>query len=109
MTTNEIEKQLRAKAMLQIKQKADDIVSELCGFGQKNTDKPNRNGLNWYFKATPPLPTDEFPAYAPSDPWCYYNWNELRQLITRNLEINYLDQMVEKKAKELLSKIDLLG
>ena len=108
MTTNEIEKQLRAKAMLQIKQKADDIVSELCGFGQKNTDKPNRNGLSWYSKAH-----KEHAMYncqdAPSDPWCHFDWNELRQLMTRNLEINYLDQMVEKKAKELLSKIDLLG
>lgn len=109
MTTNEIEKQLRVKATQHIKRKADDIVSELCGFGQKNTDKPNRNGLNWYSKATLPLATDEFPAYAPSDPWCYCDWDELRQLITRNLEINYLDQMVEKKTKELLNKIDLLG
>ena len=107
MTTNEIEKQLRAKAMLQIKQKADDIVSELCGFGQKNTDKPNRNGLNWYSKAHKEHAM--YNCHSPSDPWCWYDWNQLRQLITRNLEINYLDQMVEKKAKELLSKIDLLG
>lgn len=108
MTTNEIEKQLRAKAMLQIKQKADDIVSELCGFGQKNTDIPNRNGLNWYSKARKEHAMYDYQD-APSDPWCWYDWNELRQLVTRNLEINYLDQMVEKKAKELLSKIDLLG
>jgi len=108
MTINEIEKQLRAKAMQQIKRKADDVVSELCGFGQKNTDKPNRNGLNWYSKAH-----KEHAMYdgqdAPSDPWCYCDWDELRQLITRNMEINYLDQMVEKKSKELLNKIDLLG
>ena len=108
MTTNEIEKQLRAKAMQQIRQKADDIVTELCGFGQRNTNKPNRSCLSWYSKAREEhamYNTDE----QPSDPWCSYDWNELRQLMTRNLEINYLDQMVEKKAKELLSKIDLLG
>ncbi len=108
MTTNEIEKQLRAKAMLQIKQKADDIVSELRNFGQRNTNRQNRNCLSWYSKAH-----KEHAMYnhqdAPSDPWCSYDWNELRQLMIRNLEINYLDQMVEKKAKELLSKIDLLG
>jgi hypothetical protein len=108
MTTNEIEKQLRAKAMLQIKQKADDIVSELCGFGQKNTNKPNRNGLNWYSKAHKEHAMYDYQD-APSDPWCWYDWDELRRLMRRNLEINYLDQMVEKKAKELLSKIDLLG
>ena len=108
MTTNEIEKQLRAKAMQQIRQKADDIVTELCGFGQRNTNRPNRACLSWYSKAHKEhamYNTDE----QPSDPWCSYDWNELRQLMTRNLEINYLDQMVEKKAKELLSKIDLLG
>tara|TARA_R110000764_G_scaffold152271_1_gene240081 strand:+ start:1580 stop:1906 length:327 start_codon:yes stop_codon:yes gene_type:complete len=108
MTTNEIEKQLRAKAMLQIKQKADDIVSELCGFGQRNTNRQNRNCLSWYSKAHKEHAMYDYQD-APSDPWCSYDWNELRQLMTRNLEINYLDQMVEKKAKELLSKIDLLG
>lgn len=108
MTTNEIEKQLRAKAMQQIRQKADDIVTELCDFGQLNTNKPNRNCLSWYSKVRKEHAMTRF-CEQPSDPWCSYDWNELRQLITRNMEINYLDQMVEKKAKELLSKIDLLG
>ena len=107
MTTNEIEKQLRAKALQQIKLTADDIVSELRGFGATHTGK-TKSCLSWYSKAH-----KEHAMYdhqdAPSDPWCSYDWNELKQLITRNMETNYLDQMVEKKAKDLLSKIDLLG
>ena len=43
----------------------------------------------------------------PEDPWNHFNWDELAQLIRRNMEHNLLDLMVEKKAKELLTKMDL--
>ena len=43
----------------------------------------------------------------PEDPFNHFDWNELAQLIRRNMEYNLLDHMVEKKAKELLNKMDL--
>tara|TARA_R100001443_G_scaffold70492_1_gene78784 strand:+ start:763 stop:1086 length:324 start_codon:yes stop_codon:yes gene_type:complete len=107
MTTNEIEKQLKRKAEEQISDYARDIVDGLAMFGKDNTGI-NRSGLHWYSKRQKPHKKYTSDP-EPEDPFCHYDWSELAQLIRRNMEHNLLDQMVERKAKELLSKIDLLG
>ena len=103
MTTNEIEKQLRLKSRKQIKSFADETLHNFRQFARKNTDY-NRSGMNWYHKADKPQNYTN-----PDDPWYHLDWSEIGDLIVRNLEENWLDDMVEKQAKELLSKIDLLG
>jgi len=107
MTTNEIEKQLTRKAQNQISEEAQKIVDSLSMFSTDHTGV-NRSGLHWYSKRVKPhkkYTSDPEPA----DPFCHYNWNELAQLIRRNMEHNLLKTMVERKAQELLNKIDLLG
>ena len=107
MTTNEIEKQLKRKAEEQIKKCVADVVDELSGFSHTHTGV-NRSGLRWYSKRIKPHKKYTSDP-EPEDPSCHYDWDELAQLIRRNMEHNLLDQMVERKAKELLTKIDLLG
>tara|TARA_A100000172_G_C2976933_1_gene87993 strand:+ start:212 stop:535 length:324 start_codon:yes stop_codon:yes gene_type:complete len=107
MTTNEIEKQLKHKAEEQISDYARDIVDGLAMFAKDYTGV-NRSGMHWYSKRVKPHKKYTSDP-EPEDPFCHYDWSELAQLIRRNMEHNLLDQMVEKKAKELLSKIDLLG
>ena len=107
MTTNEIEKQLKRKAEEQIKQCVADVVDELSGFSHTHTGI-NRSGLHWYSKRQKPHKKYTSDP-EPEDPFVHYDWNELAQLIRRNMEHNLLDTMVERKAKELLNKIDLLG
>jgi len=107
MTTNEIEKQLKRKAEEQIAKCVMDVVDELKGFSHTHTGI-NRSGLHWYSKRVKPHKKYTSDP-EPDDPFCHYDWSELAQLIRRNMEHNLLDQMVERKAKELLSKIDLLG
>ena len=107
MTTNEIEKQLKRKAEEQISEEAQKIVDSLSMFSRDHTGV-NRSGLHWYSKRQKPhkkYTSDPEPA----DPFCHYDWSELAQLIRRNMEHNLLETMVERKAKELLTKIDLLG
>ena len=105
MTTNEIEKQLRQKAEEQIQQCAADVVDEIRSFGHRHTNK-DRRCIGWYSKRV--KPTKKYTSDPePEDPFVHYCWDELAQLIRRNMEHNLLDHMVEKKAKELLSKIDL--
>ena len=105
MTTNEIEKQLKYKAEEQIAKCVKDVVDELKGFSHTHTGI-NRSGLHWYSKRV--KPTKKFTSDPePADPFCHYDWTELAQLIRRNMEHNLLDLMVEKKAKELLTKMDL--
>lgn len=107
MTTNEIEKQLKRKAEQQIAEVVRIVVDDLAAFSKDHTGI-NRSGLHWYSKHIKP-----HKKYAndpePLDPFCHYDWSELARLIRRNMEDNLLDKMVEKKAKELLNKIDLLG
>jgi hypothetical protein len=62
--------------------------------------------MSWYRKGIKPRSSEAVPQ---DDPWNYLDWHELTRLILRNLEENWLDDMVEAKSKELLSKIDLLG
>jgi len=107
MTTNEIEKQLKRKAEEQISEKAQKIIDSLSIFSRDHTGV-NRSGLHWYSKRVKPHKKYTSDP-EPEDPFCHYDWSELAQLIRRNMEHNLLDQMVERKAKELLSKIDLLG
>jgi len=105
MTTNEIEKQLKHRAEEQIKKCVADVVDELSGFSHTHTGV-NRSGLHWYSKRQKPHKKYTSDP-EPEDPFCHYDWNELAQLIRRNMEHNLLDQMVESKAKELLNKMDL--
>jgi len=105
MTTNEIEKQLRARSRKEISEFAEEITNNLREFPRKHTNY-NRSGMSWYRKGIKPRSSEAVPQ---DDPWNYLDWHELTRLILRNLEENWLDDMVEAKSKELLSKIDLLG
>ena len=105
MTTNEIEKQLKHKAEQQISEQVRKVVEDLSNFSREHTGI-NRSGLHWYSKRQ--KPNKKYTSDPePEDPWNHFNWDELAQLIRRNMEHNLLDLMVEKKAKELLSKMDL--
>jgi len=107
MTTNEIEKQLRARSVREMSDLAEEITNNLREFTRKNTNQ-NRSGMNWYYKGIKPhkMNTD---SPEPVDPWDHLDWHQLSTLMFRNLKENLLTAMVEKKSKELLSKIDLLG
>ena len=107
MTTNEIEKQLKRRAEEQISEEAQKIIDSLSMFSRDHTGV-NRSGLHWYSKRVKPHKKYTSDP-EPEDPWNHFDWKELSQLIVRNMEINWLDTMVEKKATELLNKIDLLG
>ena len=105
MTTNEIEKQLRQKAEYEIRDHAKFIASSLQNFASDHTNV-NSSGIQWYSKRQKPHKKYTSDP-EPDDPWNHLNWDELAQLIRRNMEENLLDKMVEKKAKELLSNFDL--
>ena len=105
MTTNEIEKQLRQKAEYQIRDHAKMISSTIAEFAREHTNQ-NRNGMQWFSKRNKPHKKYTSDP-EPDDPWNHFNWDELAQLIRRNMEHNLLEAMVEKKAKELLNKMDL--
>ena len=107
MTTNEIEKQLKRRAEEQIRDQVKGIVDELANFSREHTGI-NRSGLHWYSKRVKPHKKYTSDP-EPEDPFNHFDWNELAQLMRRNMEHNLLDNMVERKAKELLNKIDLLG
>jgi hypothetical protein len=105
MTTNEIEKQLKQKAEYQIRDHAKMLAETLADFAREHTNQ-NRSGMQWFSKRA--KPNKKYTSDPePDDPWNHYNWDELAQLIRRNMEHNMLEAMVEKKAKELLSKMDL--
>ena len=105
MTTNEIEKQLRAKASQKINEHADLIVKEMADFG-KGESGYNRNGMHWYQRHYKPV--KRFTSDPePDDPWNHLDWEEFKRLIVRNMKETFLESMVEMKTKELLSKIDL--
>ena len=105
MTTNEIEKQLKRKAEEQIQQCAADVVDEIRSFGHRHTNK-DRRCIGWYSKRVKPHKKYTSDP-EPEDPYVTFDWDELQQLVERNMKASYLSEMVEKKAKELLSKIDL--
>tara|TARA_R100000458_G_C8267485_1_gene242437 strand:- start:1361 stop:1684 length:324 start_codon:yes stop_codon:yes gene_type:complete len=105
MTTNEIEKQLKERAEYQIRDHAKMLASTIEQFAKEHTNV-NSSGMQWFSKRVKPHKKYTSDP-EPEDPWNHYNWNELAQLIRRNMEYNLLDLMVEKKAKELLSKMDL--
>ena len=104
MTTNEIEKQLKHKAEQQIREHVKAIVDNMANFARKHTNQ-NRSGLRWYSNRAKPEP--RFNGDERPDPFNHFDWNELAQLIRRNMEESLLEAMIEKKTKELLSKIDL--
>ncbi len=105
MTTNEIERQLKQKAEYQIRDHAKMISSTLAEFAREHTNQ-NRSGLRWYSNRAKPEARFNGDDERP-DPFNHFDWNELAQLIRRNMEHNLLEAMVEKKAKELLNKMDL--
>ena len=105
MTTNEIEKQLKERAEYQIRDHAKMLASTIEQFAKEHTNV-NSSGMQWFSKRVKPHKKYTSDP-EPEDPWNHYNWNELAQLIRRNMEYNLLDLMVEKKAKELLNKMDL--
>ena len=105
MTTNEIEKQLRARSVREMSDLAEEITNNIREFTRKSTSQ-NRSGMSWYHKGVKPHPTK---SISQDDPWNHLDWHQLSTLIFRNLQENLLTAMVEKKSKELLSKIDLLG
>ena len=107
MTTNEIEKQLRFKSRKEIKDCVDTIIHQMQQFSRNHTNV-DRSGMTWFSKRYKPVKKYTSDP-EPKDPWDHFDWKDLSQLIVRNMEINWLDTMVEKKTKELLSKIDLLG
>ena len=105
MTTNEIEKQLKRKAEQQIREHVKSIVDNMTEFAKEHTNQ-NRSGLRWYSNRTKPEPRFNGDDER-RDPFNHFDWNELAQLIRRNMEATLLEAMVEKKAKELLNKMDL--
>jgi len=105
MTTNEIEKQLKQKAEYQIRDHAKMLANSLRDFASDHTNV-NRSGMEWFSKRVKPHKKYTSDP-EPDDPWNHYNWDELAQLFRRNMEETLLDLMVEKKAKELLNKMDL--
>ena len=105
MTTNEIEKQLKSKAITQIREHAEKVVDEMRSFGIHNTDL-NRNGMQWYHKRVKPTKRYNH-SPEPEDPWNHFDWDELKQLIVRNMKATFLESMVEKNTKDLLSKMDI--
>jgi len=105
MTTNEIEKQLKERAEYQIRDHAKMLVSTIEQFAKEHTNV-NSSGMQWFSKRNKPHKKYTSDP-EPEDPWNHFNWDELAQLIRRNMEYNLLDLMVEKKAKELLTKMDL--
>tara|TARA_R110001592_G_scaffold40862_1_gene133938 strand:- start:744 stop:1064 length:321 start_codon:yes stop_codon:yes gene_type:complete len=106
MTTNKIQEQLEKKS----KQEIDDLVTNLVGdirrFKQENAGAEGR-GIDWYSNHT--KPTAMYAGETMPDPSDFFDWDDLCRLFRRNLQEAMLDAMVEKKTKELLKKMELLG
>ena len=105
MTTNEIEKQLISKSCKEINEHVELIVREMQDFGKIHTNY-NRNCMHWYqrhYKPVKKYTSDPEPA----DPWNSLDWDEFKRLLVRNMKATFLDQMVEQKTKQLLTKMDL--
>jgi len=106
MTTNEIEKQLIKKSKQEIEAQAKDVVSKLQEFAKEYAGL-TYNGMRWHHKRM--KPHAKYEGQVVEDPWNHLDWSELSGLITRNMEDNFLEDMVKVKSKELLSKLDLLS
>ena len=104
MTINEIEKQLKQSAELKINKYASTVVDGFKDFIQQHGGVTT-NGMHWYSKRK--KPEQRYDGEEIKDPFCFYDWSELHQLIQRNMRQNFLDKMVQLKAKELLNKMDL--
>ena len=61
--------------------------------------------MHWYSKRK--KPEQRYDGEEITDPFNFFDWSELQQLIQRNMRKSFLDRMVQLKAKELLSKMDL--
>jgi len=94
-TTNEIENQLIKKSQKEIRDHARGMVNRLREFGKDHTQHDS-NGISW----NQALDSNDFD---------FLDWAELCELIIRNMEKKWLDDMVELKSKQLLSKLDLLS
>tara|TARA_B100001939_G_C16647684_1_gene490419 strand:+ start:135 stop:455 length:321 start_codon:yes stop_codon:yes gene_type:complete len=104
MTTNEIEKQLRQSAELKINKHASTVVDGFKDFLQQHCGV-TKNGMHWYSKRK--KPEQRYDGEEIKDPFVFYDWSELHQLIQRNMTKNFIDRMVQLKAKELLNKMNL--
>ena len=104
MTINEIEKQLKQSAELKINKYASTVVDGFKDF-IKQHGGVTTNGMHWYSKRK--KPEQRYDGEEIKDPFCFYDWSELHQLIQRNMRQNFLDKMVQLIAKELLNKMDL--
>ena len=94
-TTNEIENQLIKKSQKEIREHARGMVNRLREFGKDHAQNDS-NGINWNHAVD-------------SKDFDFLDWAELCELIIRNMERKWLDDMVELKSKQLLSKLDLLS
>ena len=108
MTTNKIQEQLEKKSKQEIDDLVTNLVWDIRRFKQENTGAEGR-GMDWYRKHAKPSPRIKYAGETISDPWDFLDWDNLRRLFRRNLEEVMLDAMVEKKTKELLKKMELLG
>ena len=106
MTTNKIQEQLEKKSKQEIDDLVTNLVWDIRRFKQENTGNEGR-GIHWYSNHT--KPTAMYAGETMPDPSDFFDWDFLRKLFRRNLEKAMLDAMVEKKTKELLKKMELLG
>jgi len=106
MTTNKIQEQLEKKSKQEIDDLVTNLVWDIRRFKQENTGAEGR-GMDWRSNPTPT--TVKYAGETMPDPWDFFDWDVLRKLFRRNLEEAMLEAMVEKKTKELLKKMELLG
>ena len=107
MTTNKIQEQLEKKSKQEIDDLVTDLVSSIRTFKLESTIGSEGRGIHWYSNHT--KPTAMYAGETMPDPSDFFDWDFLRKLFRRNLEKAMLDAMVEKKTKELLKKMELLG
>ena len=103
MTTDKIEKQLRVKSKEEISREASRMVEMLQEFQATNCTIES-SGLNWPNNKEYNSSSGEY-TYTYS--YCF--WNDIKKELTATLENALLEKMVDKKVKELLNKVDLLG
>ena len=107
MTTNKIQEQLEKKSKQEIDDLITDLVSGIRTFKLESTIGSEGRGIDWYSNHT--KPTAMYAGETMPDPSDFFDWDDLCRLFRRNLQEAMLDAMVEKKTKELLKKMELLG
>ena len=107
MTTNKIQEQLEKKSKQEIDDLVTDLVSGIRTFKLESTIGSEGRGIDWYSNHT--KPTAMYNGKTMPDPSGFFDWDDLCRLFRRNLQEAMLDAMVEKKTKELLKKMELLG